>query len=1075
MHHSLVDQTTRMSSESTAMREPTPSGATTDNEQPPENPRTTQIMEDAERARIKRCADNLMAAVMVITGTTEVGSSEVAGYPKWARPTTDKAGFVTGIAASLRPGDEPNESFLDCEGMMRLLEMYLTGNYRIELAEHSLMLWMVAMVEMKDMRSAQTIMSIIRKYGDKMRFYPTPASTLAPYGPIMSLDTAFDTCLALDEKIGRIKGDPTLMSLINFSEIILPLKLELYELWRCTVSDGWPGQVYPEEWDIRAQNLLKRYQEVNFKYHPKYSLEYKGRKNGTLTMALALRTFITEGPKALTGSQLSRVRMALTSVENTASLNISRSVKVFRSVQTYFTERQRFDHFLKDIRQDHEECYDAIDDAMKKLGEVITSIPYNRPTIDEAMKVVVNCSENEKIQKHIRNQLSIISRQLDIYEMNVPMEEKFRMAYCKVPSTDEFQEARDTLSKFPEDEGVPIETLDEMKFPAPLRKMIYRCASASVDVLVERGIIPSSEVLAKNFRSLVAACGASSMPTPEMERLYALTYQAFSGGGVLLLDFRAQIKFHDLPIYPMITKYREKDEEVKAVTLREMARIIVRYFPATLPPNPTITTLADVIDKKVPLVKEIAPDIFMGSFSATFMKALRENVGKFGDLYSSYFGFDSGLVEEINQEALEHIRYMMGVSKIVAERIAPLQAERDSLTAEHDTLVKEKSMLIERLVSLAKIMDLKTTYAGDIYIEDEIKRCKESLARDPHMNPYHAKRTRDRIDRYTDILEEKRQIMMDGQTGGTVWEEFQRVKNMMKKRDEEINRKYNEIKRQTAFITYEERYRFSGVEDLSKYLPYFDGTSDPGAMNVAEKRVYESIQGKGLTRILKRRVGDEPPTLNNIKIHEVMYTGDLKREYAEAQERGETLPDRKFQMGTVIGDYGYPSQWGLPPGCSFDYSLPGVGRENYPSTSRNGKLIEQMQILTGHNFRWLIDQAYLTQEGLLESIRHAWDIVLGMTQSQMARENDWAHYKNIAYGWRQLVMLIDAYSDREVCFEILDEGLEKVRDVEMRERLADTFTRPLAKCTSEKVTPILGWVTGRCHPLMAALYPKEGE
>jgi hypothetical protein len=81
-----------------------------------------------------------------------------------------------------------------------------------------------------------------------------------------------------------------------------------------------------------------------------------------------------------------------------------------------------------------------------------------------------------------------------------------------------------------------------------------------------------------------------------------------------------------------------------AAVARRVGALALDYFPATILPNPLIQELSHLLDagrSDVPLVEELAADIFMGRFSDKFRRAAQvaaRVVG--GTVYSRYYGID---------------------------------------------------------------------------------------------------------------------------------------------------------------------------------------------------------------------------------------------------------------------------------------------------------------------------------------------------------------------------------------------------------------------------------------------------
>ncbi|MCB9654415.1 MAG: hypothetical protein H6729_09840 [Deltaproteobacteria bacterium] len=220
----------------------------------------------------------------------------------------------------------------------------------------------------------------------------------------------------------------------------------------------------------------------------------------------------------------------------------------------------------------------------------------------------------------------------------------------------------DRLDRHPPDEGVPdIEadlqplSADEAliigasahePIPASLRAKVLRCLEAPVATLVERGLVPSSEALARLVPVITANVRAAAITDPELRRVYAAVYMAFrQRRSLLLLDLESQVRLRELPWIEAVEPWVGSDDESRTAARRaliETTALALRSFPHTILPNTLIKelrTLASGAGVDLPLVNELAADIFMGSFSETFLRAAKTAAQRLtGSLYARYYG-----------------------------------------------------------------------------------------------------------------------------------------------------------------------------------------------------------------------------------------------------------------------------------------------------------------------------------------------------------------------------------------------------------------------------------------------------
>ncbi|MFD0257031.1 hypothetical protein ACFVH7_01940 [Kitasatospora indigofera] len=184
--------------------------------------------------------------------------------------------------------------------------------------------------------------------------------------------------------------------------------------------------------------------------------------------------------------------------------------------------------------------------------------------------------------------------------------------------------------------------------PEPLRRVVLGALSAPIGTLLERGLVPSAEVLAELVPQLVSATAALAHPDPALRALAAANHRAFRNRrSLLLLDLQHQVRVEELPWVRAVAAYRGtggESAEAARATLVRLGELAVQGFPATLLPNPLLrelSVLAAGAGLEVPLIEELAIDIFMGRFSGKFLDAAvvaGDLLG--GTLYERYYGID---------------------------------------------------------------------------------------------------------------------------------------------------------------------------------------------------------------------------------------------------------------------------------------------------------------------------------------------------------------------------------------------------------------------------------------------------
>lgn len=202
----------------------------------------------------------------------------------------------------------------------------------------------------------------------------------------------------------------------------------------------------------------------------------------------------------------------------------------------------------------------------------------------------------------------------------------------------------------------PVSGAEETKYavragtliPEPIRRVVHRATAGTVGELIDAGVVPSAEVLAELVPQIAAVTSAVAYADPALRSLVSATYRAFRRRrSLLLLDLQRQVRLDELPWMQAIRAYRETSPDTwreARETLRRLGELALDGFPATLLPNPLVrelAALARAAGEDLPWVEELAADIFMGRFSAKYLRAAHL-AGQLlaGSLYARYYDID---------------------------------------------------------------------------------------------------------------------------------------------------------------------------------------------------------------------------------------------------------------------------------------------------------------------------------------------------------------------------------------------------------------------------------------------------
>ena len=189
------------------------------------------------------------------------------------------------------------------------------------------------------------------------------------------------------------------------------------------------------------------------------------------------------------------------------------------------------------------------------------------------------------------------------------------------------------------------EAICDIKVPRSLQRKV-RCAQRdTIPNLVAEGILTSGESLALVLPRITAEIAASGISDESLRRVQAAVYRAFrKRRSLLLLNFASQVRIEELPWVRAIQHLNMGDEATRLVamdTLKEVACATLSAFPQAIVPNRLVrefSSLAKQAGMELPLVEEIAADIFMGSFGAKFLQAAQCAASHLrGTLYQTYY------------------------------------------------------------------------------------------------------------------------------------------------------------------------------------------------------------------------------------------------------------------------------------------------------------------------------------------------------------------------------------------------------------------------------------------------------
>jgi hypothetical protein len=575
----------------------------------------------------------------MLSGKLRVGSRTPVGVtPAWATLEVIRGGFATGAllaGGDLQPHEQTlierlgsatldaprgalNRHYLTVDGFAGLVQALRSGLYRIGLPEEGALLTVAWLLDHDHVESAETILREIFPFIDQLRFYPAPASRPLTDGVLVHVQTVGDVLQTLKgvkvprdilaQKEAALVWAPlhdravelfleTVDGPIPSAEKQPDGKLVRSESGRFTVVGGWPCQRYPEGWRIRVTALLQDYRLLRTKHR----LCGKGERHSeNFTILRDYLERCSTDPSQLTGRDVGRIRSVLAHTIRKRGLPSSDQCQALRRSQ-------------------------------RRVAGLPTAADLSAVLIDR---------------------LSALPPEEGIVAIDDAL----------APVTVEEARLHDLH---------PGQPLAER-----MERRVQRCLEAPVEALVEKRLIPSAEMLAVVLPQITAQIAAADLSDPDLRRLYSAIYRAFRRRrSLLLLNLESQVKISELPWVKAIeTVGREttdaaEPEQARAggnrveqqrssagmiarLALEQLAMLAITSFPHQILPNKLLQELRALAEKAalpLPLVDELAADIFMGAFTEKFLRAAQDAADLLeGTLYERYYGIPYAQVRQID-------------------------------------------------------------------------------------------------------------------------------------------------------------------------------------------------------------------------------------------------------------------------------------------------------------------------------------------------------------------------------------------------------------------------------------------
>ena len=640
----------------------------------------------------------------MMSGGIEIGTRQpIRGTPVWATPEVVTGGFTTGrlfAGGALQKHEEEqlsrigrpaeiserqalNGYFLSEAGLAELTERLRSGCYEIAVPEEGALLVVAWLATNRQTEAARSLVDILSPHFAALRFFPLPAQRPVSFSSRVHLESVGATL----ENIRRIKPNPRISAQKEAIQVWTPIYHRMIALFLETVV-GDPPTIQPDAEGRWVSPETKKFNVVGGQPCQRYAADWRERALAIFADCERLSSVHSHCGKPLRAEDsFARLRNYLKrGAEEPRSLH-GRDVGMIRLILAR--------HIAKHGAPDSE-----------RFQQVRT----------RQMDQVAGPSFHE-IAGAVQQRLAAYPPGGGLDALDATLQ----------PITDE--EARRS--------NVPSGTT----LPASLCRKISRCLSETSDVLVERGLITSGETLARVIPQFTSGLRAAAFEDTHLRRLYAAIYRAFRRRrSLLLLNLEKQIRIEELPWVAAVEPFRRTDlstRELSHQTLKEVTILTLRAFPHAIIPNKLLQelrALAQGAELKLPLVEELAADIFMDDFSPKFTEAAKRAAALLdGSLYARYFGLDCAAIcrlpdinpeskgswfrPEVSKPLVELCITRAGVGGAIGRNVA-----RNGMVIEQAQIVTTQNLAV-----LFAAFDLAAELRGDL--RDMAERCFRWICR----------------------------------------------------------------------------------------------------------------------------------------------------------------------------------------------------------------------------------------------------------------------------------------------------------------------------------------------------------
>ena len=623
-----------------------------------------------ERARVR--AERLRDALAGISnGSIAVGSrTPVAGVPDWATLEVVKGGFATGNLLASGPLEAHelarvddtadarsllNAHALSEQGQQELAAMLASGRFRVDVPEEGAMLVLAWLLAHDQGESAAPLVAAIAPFFDRLRFYPAPSDHAVEGGAVARLESVGDVL----RRLYAVRRNARVEAMNEMLAVWNPLCDRFVSLFLETVEGGVPT-VRRDDRGCEVRDA-KGAPEVEggwpCRRRPARWSELAGELLAEYAALRAKHTLCTK--PHVSKENFARLRETMAACVADPTALPPRSVAALRTILATMIAKRGAPGSPEHARLRDRQTSDAARPLHSEIAHALVArlraldASGGIANIDEAVAPVEVGSSNARVS--------------DV--------------------------------------------------PPSLRAKTERAMEAPLDVLVERGVITSGETLARVSPQITSQVRAAGIADASLRRVYATTYAAVRRRrSLLLLNLERQTRFEDLPWIAALETQRRGglgEQEQSRQTFEQLATIAFTAFPHVLVPNKLLQefgSLAKGAQLTLPIVDELAADIFMGTFSGKFLDAAQIAARMLrGTLYERYYGVPFDRVLRLDDRATQPPRVSPGFASLCNELAEP-STGRGSFVASNGRVIEQQQILTtQNLAAVFDALGLATT------------------------------------------------------------------------------------------------------------------------------------------------------------------------------------------------------------------------------------------------------------------------------------------------------------------------------------------------------------------------------